>query len=82
MPLVDQFWGDRYGQVTDPFGHVWGLATHKEDLTGEEIGKRAEAWMAQMQPPKPASKKAKPAIKKTPARKATRAAKGKGKRKK
>jgi PhnB protein len=43
MPLVDAFWGDRYGQLVDPFGHKWSLATHKEDLTPEEIGKRAQA---------------------------------------
>ena len=43
MPLADMFWGDRYGQVTDPFGHSWSLATHKEDLTPEEINKRAQA---------------------------------------
>lgn len=43
MPLMDTFWGDRYGQLTDPFGHVWSVATHKEDLTLEEIEKRAAA---------------------------------------
>src|SRR5262245_2056414 len=40
MPLGDQFWGDRYGQVQDPFGHLWALAQHKEDLTPEEVGRR------------------------------------------
>ncbi len=48
MPLADQFWGDRYGKVNDPFGHQWSLATHKEDLTGKEIAKRQEAFFAQM----------------------------------
>jgi PhnB protein len=43
MPLEDAFWGDRYGQVTDPFGHRWSLATRKEDLTPEEISQRAQA---------------------------------------
>jgi uncharacterized glyoxalase superfamily protein PhnB len=43
MPLADQFWGDRYGVLTDPFGHIWSIATHKEDLTPQEIGKRAQA---------------------------------------
>jgi PhnB protein len=43
MPLSDMFWGDRYGVLVDPFGHSWSLATHKEDLTPEEIGKRAQA---------------------------------------
>ena len=42
MPVADMFWGDRYGILTDPFGHSWSLATHKEDLTPEEIGKRAQ----------------------------------------
>jgi len=39
----DMFWGDRYGKVADPFGHEWQLATHKEDLTPEEMGRRAKA---------------------------------------
>jgi len=42
------FWGDRFGQVEDPFGHRWGFATHKEDLTPEEIGKRQKQFMASM----------------------------------
>ena len=42
MPLADMFWGDRYGVLTDPFGHSWSIATHKEDLTPEEIGERAK----------------------------------------
>jgi PhnB protein len=42
-PVQDQFYGDRSGTVVDPFGHVWTIATHKEDLTPEEIGKRAAA---------------------------------------
>ncbi len=41
MPPADMFWGDRYGKLVDPFGHEWSLATHKEDLTPEEIGERA-----------------------------------------
>lgn len=41
--LADQFYGDRSGGISDPFGHVWYLATHKEDLTEEEINKRFEA---------------------------------------
>ena len=40
MEPADQFWGDRLGQVTDPFGHVWQIATHIEDLTPEEIETR------------------------------------------
>jgi len=42
-PVADMFWGDRYGRLADPFGHVWSLASHKEDLTPDEIGKRAAA---------------------------------------
>jgi PhnB protein len=41
MPLQDQFWGDRYGQVRDPTGFVWAIATHRKDLTPEEIQERA-----------------------------------------
>ena len=40
VPMQDMFWGDRYGSVTDPFGHIWEVSTHKEDLTGEEIAQR------------------------------------------
>jgi PhnB protein len=43
--VEDQFYGDRLGTVEDPFGHVWHLATHKEDLTDEEMRKRAEKAM-------------------------------------
>jgi PhnB protein len=46
MPLEDMFWGDRFGSVTDPFGHHWSLATHKEDLTEEEIAERGQAAFA------------------------------------
>ena len=38
-PLQDQFWGDRHGQLTDPFGHRWGLATHVRDVPPEEIAR-------------------------------------------
>ncbi len=43
MPVADQFWGDRYGIVEDPFGQRWSIATHKEDLTPEQIGERMAA---------------------------------------
>jgi PhnB protein len=46
MPVEDQFWGDRYGKVADPFGHEWQIATHVEDLTREEIAKRGQEAMA------------------------------------
>ena len=41
MPLTDMFWGDRYAQVTDPFGHKWELCKHIEDVTPEESARRA-----------------------------------------
>ena len=40
-PVADQFYGDRVGGITDPFGHRWWIATHKEDLSPEEIRRRA-----------------------------------------
>ncbi len=43
MPVQDQFWGDRYGKLVDPFGHIWDVATHKEDVAPEELRKRAAA---------------------------------------
>ncbi len=48
MPVGDQFWGDRYGQVLDPEGHLWEIATHKEDLTPQELEQRAAKFMAEM----------------------------------
>ncbi len=42
-PVKDQFYGDRIGGVTDPFGHAWYIATHKEDVSPEEMRKRAAA---------------------------------------
>ena len=39
MPVADMFWGDRYGQLEDPFGHRWSVATHTRDLTHEEVQK-------------------------------------------
>ena len=46
-PLEDAFWGDRYGKVTDPFGHEWGLATRMKELTPQEMEAAGTAWMAQ-----------------------------------
>ncbi len=43
QPVADQFYGDRTGSLTDPFGHKWNIATHKEDVSAEEIEKRAAA---------------------------------------
>ena len=45
-PLEDAFWGDRYGKVTDPFGHEWGIATRVKDLTDAEMKRAADEWMA------------------------------------
>ena len=47
-PIMDAFWGDRFGKVLDPFGYQWGIATHKEDLNEVEITKRAAEWFASM----------------------------------
>lgn len=48
MPLTDMFWGDRYGQVEDPFGNLWGIATHKEDVDPKELKKRSAAMLKAM----------------------------------
>jgi PhnB protein len=48
MEVADQFWGDRFGTITDPFGHVWSIATHVEDVPPEEMAERAKNAMAQM----------------------------------
>ncbi len=45
MPPQDMFWGDRYARVTDPFGQPWSIGTHKEDLTPEEMQKRADEFI-------------------------------------
>src|SRR3989442_7452546 len=48
MPVADMFWGDRYGKGVDPFGHHWGVATRKEDLTPEQIEKRKTEFEKKM----------------------------------
>ncbi len=48
MPVADMFWGDRCGQLKDPFGYSWWIATHKKDLTQDEIKKGAESFFAEM----------------------------------
>src|SRR6266851_3859920 len=48
MPITDQFWGDRCGQVEDPFGHQWSFASHKQDLTKDQIAANAKAFFANM----------------------------------
>ncbi len=49
MPVADMFWGDRYGTITDPYGHTWGMATQKEVLTPIEVERRAREFFAKMQ---------------------------------
>ena len=49
MPVTDMFWGDRHGAFTDPFGHSWGVSTHTEDLSEEEMEKGAQAFYASME---------------------------------
>jgi uncharacterized glyoxalase superfamily protein PhnB len=52
MPPADMFWGDRYGVLIDPFGHIWSIATHKRDMTPEEM----QAEMQKSMPGCPDSK--------------------------
>ena len=47
MPPADMFWGDRYGQVEDPFGHRWSIATHKRDMTPQQMMDEMERSMGQ-----------------------------------
>jgi PhnB protein len=48
MPVGDMFWGDRYGKLADPFGHKWSIATHKADLSSEEMERGMMAMMKDM----------------------------------
>jgi len=48
MAVADMFWGDRFGQLQDPFGHTWSIATRKEEVSPQEMEKRAQAFWAQM----------------------------------
>ena len=48
MPVTDMFWGDRYGRLRDPFGHEWSIATHKQDLSHDEMMKAAQAMFSKM----------------------------------
>lgn len=52
FPPADMFWGDRYGQVVDPFGHRWSIATHKVDMTPKQMKKAMDDWMASQAAPK------------------------------
>jgi PhnB protein len=47
-PVENMFWGDRFGIVTDPYGHTWSIATHVEDVSPEEMEERSKAAMAAM----------------------------------
>jgi len=49
MPVADQFWGDRYGKLKDPFGHKWSIATHVKDMSADEMKRSMDEAMAQMQ---------------------------------
>jgi uncharacterized glyoxalase superfamily protein PhnB len=48
MPMMDQFWGDRCGVVEDPFGHQWTIATHKQDLSKEQVAANAKKFFENM----------------------------------
>jgi PhnB protein len=48
MPIDDMFWGDRIGEVRDPFGHLWQIATHVEDVAPKDLERRAKTAMAAM----------------------------------
>lgn len=48
MPVADQFWGDRYGRLKDPFGHKWSIATHVKDMSSDEMKHAMDEAMASM----------------------------------
>ena len=48
MPVMEQFWGDRYGKLKDPFGHSWSVATHVKDLSAEDMKRGMDEAMAKM----------------------------------
>jgi uncharacterized glyoxalase superfamily protein PhnB len=50
MPVADQFWGDRYGMLLDPFGHRWSMASRIEDLSPKTLQDRAKAWVKDQEP--------------------------------
>jgi PhnB protein len=51
MPVMDQFWGDRYGKLKDPFGHKWSIGTHIKDMSPAEMKEAMDCAMAKMQQP-------------------------------
>jgi PhnB protein len=48
MPVSDQFWGDRYGKLKDPFGHKWSIATHTKDMSQDEMKNAMDEGMQKM----------------------------------
>ena len=50
MPVMDQFWGDRYGKLKDPFGHKWSIGTHIKDLSADEMKRSMDEAMSAMKP--------------------------------
>jgi PhnB protein len=48
MPIMDAFWGDRTGQLIDPYGHIWSFATRKRNLSPKQMQKAQEEWLAEM----------------------------------
>jgi uncharacterized glyoxalase superfamily protein PhnB len=50
MPVADQFWGDRYGILCDPFGHRWSIASRIEDLSPKALQERAKSWVKDQEP--------------------------------
>jgi PhnB protein len=51
MPVTDQFWGDRYGKLKDPFGHKWSIATHTRDMSHDEMKRSMDEAMEKMGKP-------------------------------
>ena len=51
LPVADQFWGDRYGMLTDPFGHRWSIASRIEDLSPNALQNRAKSWAKERKQP-------------------------------
>ncbi len=58
MPVSDQFWGDRYGKLKDPFGHKWSIATHTKDMSADEMKRNMDEAMIKMAKPEKMQKTA------------------------
>lgn len=58
MPVTDQFWGDRYGKLKDPFGHKWSIATHTKDMSADEMKRNMDEAMKKMAQPEKLQKTA------------------------